>query len=609
MTDFKDIEFELYGNLIQMRNILSYYNPEDEMIGDLRECSELIKTKKYHVAVVGEFRRGKSSLINAILGLKVLPSDVTPTTATINRITFGTEPEVTIYYKDGRKETVAIEELQNYVTKLNSELEQRALSIREAVVSYPTVICQNHVDIIDTPGLNDDESMTNATLSLLCDIDAVIVAVSALSPFSEVEKRFVADLISRDTISDIIFVVTFIDQVDDEDLPRLLENIQQRIQQMTMEEIRKKYGNQNEIIAKAEKILLARFKMFSVSSQQALQSFVTGNRKLLKSSRFPFFKEELFKILTAQQSIHVVERVSSTIHRAAQKFDQIYQGKFDVIESRIEKLQRALSLSKDYFSGKNSLWNELCGKQEKALDEILKNTNDAQWGLKSLFIENLYQVRENEADRIASALESGKTQCLRKAEGFTNELWGKLQQLLKECQETVLAYRKDFYNSVQPLVCQDVVLTRQEEFQEKMEKRITEIPQVSFRFEGDLIPCVPKIEHCNLIVFIEPLIHQSITALCGRYRDYQKKALAALKEELSLDDALSQQAEDSLKSQLDSAQKELLVCQGNYELHRAMILGLVESTEYFRTQCNGQGKENPSASAAQNEETEEMMEG
>ena len=90
MTDFKDIEFELYGNLIQMKNILSYYNVEDEIIGDLAECSELIKSKKYHVAVVGEFRRGKSSLINAILGLKVLPADVTPTTATINRITFGT---------------------------------------------------------------------------------------------------------------------------------------------------------------------------------------------------------------------------------------------------------------------------------------------------------------------------------------------------------------------------------------------------------------------------------------------------------------------------------------------------------------------------------------
>ena len=121
--DFKDIEFELYGNLIQMKNILSYYKREDDIIQDLVNCAELIKTKKYHVAVVGEFRRGKSSLINAMLGLKVLPADVTPTTATINRITFGTEPQVTICYKDGGTELIPIEELKNYVTKQTVEME------------------------------------------------------------------------------------------------------------------------------------------------------------------------------------------------------------------------------------------------------------------------------------------------------------------------------------------------------------------------------------------------------------------------------------------------------------------------------------------------------
>jgi predicted GTPase len=137
---------------------------------------------------MGEFRRGKSSLINALLGLNVLPSDVTPTTATINRITFGTEPKATIHFMDGRKSDINISELQSYVTKLTEENEKTALSIREAVIYYPTVICQNHVDIIDTPGLNDDETMTRTTINILNDIDAVIVTVSALFPYSETEK-------------------------------------------------------------------------------------------------------------------------------------------------------------------------------------------------------------------------------------------------------------------------------------------------------------------------------------------------------------------------------------------------------------------------------------
>lgn len=588
MMDFKDIEFELYGNLIQMKNILSYYNVEDEMIGDLAQCSDLIKSKKYHVAVVGEFRRGKSSLINAILGLKVLPADVTPTTATINRITFGTEPEVTIYYKDGSRETVPIEELQNYVTKLNSELEHRALSIREAVVSYPTVICQNHVDIIDTPGLNDDESMTDTTLRLLRDIDAVIVAVSALSPFSEVEKRFVADLISRETISDVIFVVTFIDQVDEEDLPRLLENIKQRIQKMTLEEIEKKYGGQQAITAKAEKILVSHFKMFAVSSHQALQSFVTGNRKLLKSSRFPFFKEELFKILTAQQSVHVVERVAATIQMASQGFDRIYQEKFDVIESQIAELQSALALTNDYYSEKQDLWNTLCKKQEESMEKILNHVSEEQCGLKEIFISNLYMVRQNDAGLIVQGLQRAAEQGQAKADAIAAELQEQLHLLLNETREAMLARRRDFYDKVQPLVVAEAVFLTQEEILGQIEKKIGEIQQIQFRFDGDVVPQVPKIEHYNVITYLEPFIRRSVAVMCGQCREYIKKAAEAMEKAAAADDSLRQQTEASLRSQLDSAQKGLLVCQGNYELHKSMVRGLMENTENLRAQCNGQ---------------------
>lgn len=46
---------------------------------------ELIESRKFNVAVMGEFNRGKSSLINAMLGLNILPADVTPATATINK--------------------------------------------------------------------------------------------------------------------------------------------------------------------------------------------------------------------------------------------------------------------------------------------------------------------------------------------------------------------------------------------------------------------------------------------------------------------------------------------------------------------------------------------
>jgi len=89
MVNYKDIEFKLHEYLINLKNVLSLLDVQDKLISDIDQSINLIKSRKYNVAVVGEFRRGKSSLINALLGFKVLPADVTPTTATINRITYG----------------------------------------------------------------------------------------------------------------------------------------------------------------------------------------------------------------------------------------------------------------------------------------------------------------------------------------------------------------------------------------------------------------------------------------------------------------------------------------------------------------------------------------
>lgn len=585
MMDFKDIEFELYGNLIQMKNILSYYKREDDIIRELINCAELIKSKKYHVAVVGEFRRGKSSLINAMLGLKVLPADVTPTTATINRITFGTEPQVAICYKDGSMETVPIEELQNYVTKRTEELEARALRIREAVVSYPTVICQNHIDIIDTPGLNDDESMTGITLTLLQEIDAVIVAVSALSPFSEVEKGFVTELIARETISDIIFVVTFIDQVDEEDLPRLLENIRKRIQQMTMAEVEKRYGDREEIQRKAQRILQDRFKLFAVSSYQALQSFVTGNRKLLASSRFPFFKEELYKLLTAGQSIHVVERVTAVIHRAAEGFDRIYREKFDVIEGRISGLENALSLTKTYYEEQMPCLNEQTRKLEDSLEELLEEVREENWKLKAPFCSELYAVRQNNPDLIRQAIGRAAEKSIQQGEARTAQLDDRVEQLVLTALEALARRRQAFCDTVGPLVAGEITLAEPSHWQVQAEAEIGRMKRDPFQFTDELLPRVPRLEHCNVIAYIEPVLFQSVEAVWEPCRAFVQNALRVLEQSITVDDDWEKEICASLREQLENAKRELLVCQGNYELHRTMVLGLMDSTENLRLQC------------------------
>jgi len=75
-----------------------------------------MREHKFTVAVVGEFKTGKSTFVNALLGVDVVPTDVIPATATLNRITFGLDSTIEVVY-NGHIDEVEFDELARYVTK------------------------------------------------------------------------------------------------------------------------------------------------------------------------------------------------------------------------------------------------------------------------------------------------------------------------------------------------------------------------------------------------------------------------------------------------------------------------------------------------------------
>ena len=81
-----------FARLSQLRNAIASITPEAPEIAELDSLLDKLGNRQYTVAVVGEFKRGKSSLINALLGMNILPADVLPTTATINRVVYSEKP-------------------------------------------------------------------------------------------------------------------------------------------------------------------------------------------------------------------------------------------------------------------------------------------------------------------------------------------------------------------------------------------------------------------------------------------------------------------------------------------------------------------------------------
>lgn len=278
----------------------------------IEETIEKAKDEHFEVAIVGEFKRGKSTLINALLGEEVLPADVLPATATLNRVTYSKEPYVQVEYKNGESEKVDINRLEDYVTKLTIESEERAETVKEATVYYETEFCKNNVDIIDTPGLNDDEQMTNVTLSIIPKIDAAVFVISANSPFSQFEKEFLEKKMLTSDVGRIIFVVNCFGTFSQEDENKIVETVRTRIGRYVMEKAKKVMGEDSREFA-VYKRKIGTPRVIGVYAKRALTAKTIGSQELLEESNFPEFEKALETMLTKERGVITLQILANKI--------------------------------------------------------------------------------------------------------------------------------------------------------------------------------------------------------------------------------------------------------------------------------------------------------
>ena len=308
---FKNTVSELTDCLNQLKD----YSLELDLQNTAKSIADTIEKvaeENFEVAIVGEFKRGKSTLINALLGEEVLPADVLPATATLNRVTYSDNPYVEVEYKDGHNERVEIDKLADYVTKLSFESEKRAETVKQATVYYATDFCKNNVDIIDTPGLNDDEQMTNVTLSILPEIDAAVFVISANSPFSQFEKEFLEKKMLTSDLGRIIFAVNCFGTFSKEDEDRIVETVEKRIGSYVMEKAKMVMGENSKEFA-VYKRKIGTPKVIGVYAKKALMAKETGDMAMLEESNFPKFESVLETMLTKDRGAITLQILANKI--------------------------------------------------------------------------------------------------------------------------------------------------------------------------------------------------------------------------------------------------------------------------------------------------------
>ncbi len=310
-SGFKQTVSELTESLTQLKEYSEDIGLE-HTAKSIGETIEKIAKEHFEVAIVGEFKRGKSTLINALLGQEVLPADVLPATATLNRVTYSEEPYVMVEYKNGEEEKVDINKLADYVTKLSYESEKKAETVKQATVYYDTAFCKNNVDIIDTPGLNDDEQMTNVTLSILPEIDAAVFVISANSPFSQFEKEFLEKKMLTSDMGRIIFAVNCFGTFSKEDEDRIVETVEKRIGSYVMEKAKMVMGENSKEFA-VYKRKIGTPKVIGVYAKKALMAKESGDAAMLEESNFPTFERVLESMLTQERGAITLQILANKI--------------------------------------------------------------------------------------------------------------------------------------------------------------------------------------------------------------------------------------------------------------------------------------------------------
>lgn len=519
-TEYRSIEYRLHECLVQIQEMISILGFDQELLDSINECKDLIKSKQYNIAVMGEFKRGKSSLINAMLGTKILPADATPTTATVNRITYGANPKAVISFQDGSTQEIGISELGDYVTKEAADGKARALRIKEATVYFPTAICQNHIDIIDTPGLNDEERMTRITIDMIANVDAVVVPIHARAPFSETEKKFVCQLIESEGIHNLVFAVTFLDQLDEDDYDyeKFMEYLTHRIQSEVFAELNKR-ESPAEIVQKAH-LLLDHLQICGVSSYLALESFVSNNRELRKKSRFEEFSSALLHTATARQLENAARKTVGTVRTVVSQFDAQNQKRRAALEEQFRALERCGDTLRRY-----------CADAPKALDTIFLSDFEKLQALSGSFnsnknwivgeyIQRLSQIRENTHEVILGVLNRTSASLSEQLKKRCRTLQKEMAQVMKDLLPSLQKREKETLDSIASLaeISEKMGFDETAQAMERFADTIFSNADFSWRLP---LSQVSDLSDCNVIELVIQAADFSVSDYIGELAEIQ----------------------------------------------------------------------------------------
>jgi hypothetical protein len=250
----------------------------------LKVLRDRLGAGRFQVAALGQFKRGKSTLLNALLGLLVLPVGVVPVTAVPTFLEAGPAPRLRITRLSGTIDDVPVDTVEEVRKQLEVLVTEHgnpgnSLAISRVVVTAPSDFLGRGVVLIDTPGVGSTFRHNTATAdATLPECDACLFVVSPDPPITDVEVSYLSRV--RQHMARVIVVLNKVDILEKDDRAATLEFLRDVL---------------------ADRCGLAGAEIFPVSARAAQRATAAGDMAALKASGLPALEAHLADLLVREK--------------------------------------------------------------------------------------------------------------------------------------------------------------------------------------------------------------------------------------------------------------------------------------------------------------------
>ena len=208
------VSYSILDTVKETCGLFSQYELTKGELARAEELADKLENHKITVSVIGQFKRGKSTLVNAILGDKILPVGIVPVTAVVTSVEYG-EKAAAVHFDNGIIKEIGFDEMSYYINE--QENHDNRLAVSQVCLYCPSDFLKDGMTFVDTPGVGSvHQKNSDAAYSYVKESDAVIFMLSVDSPINQIEIDFPEN--AKEFASKFYFAVNKIDSIDQSDL-------------------------------------------------------------------------------------------------------------------------------------------------------------------------------------------------------------------------------------------------------------------------------------------------------------------------------------------------------------------------------------------------------